>query len=246
MIRIGICEDNLQELNNHKQLVELTMAKFSRNAKIYCFQSGEDLLCEIDATGNMDIILLDIEMAGINGVETARQIREQDNRAILIFISTHDQYYREIIEVQPFSFLDKPVNSERLDEIIQKALKIRNQKEEYYSFSWNKVHYSIPFTAIRYFQSDKRVINMSIVGQEKPIMMYQFYGKLADVEATLSKMGVYFLRVRKSYLINPQYIAEYRANQIVLDTGESVEISKQYKDSVKQYYITMLKERKWK
>ena len=97
MIRIGICEDDLEQLETCRNFVGAVMMKLTGSYKIYCFQSGENLLCEIEASGAMDIILMDIEMQGINGVETARRIRERDSRAKLVFISTHDQYFREII-----------------------------------------------------------------------------------------------------------------------------------------------------
>ena len=76
MLRIGICEDIPEELERQKQMMHEVMASLSKNAKIFCFLSGEDLLCEIDITGNMDIIFLDVEMMGINGIETARLIRK--------------------------------------------------------------------------------------------------------------------------------------------------------------------------
>lgn len=81
--------------------------------------------------GNMDIILLDIEMGGINGVETARRIREKDNRAILFFISYYEQYCKEIINVQPFRFIDKPVSEEELDRGFREAFKAMSQKKKF-------------------------------------------------------------------------------------------------------------------
>ena len=89
----------------------------------------------MEQKGNMDIILLDIEMGGINGVETARQIREKDNRAILFFISCYDQYCKEIINVQPFRFIDKPVSEAELESSFKEAFKAMSQKEEIFEVS---------------------------------------------------------------------------------------------------------------
>ena len=85
MIRLGICDDLAEELEIQKEIVQKIVYSLGLNVEIKCFQSGEDLLWEIEQTGNMDIILLDVEMSGINGVETARQLRKKDNRAILFF-----------------------------------------------------------------------------------------------------------------------------------------------------------------
>jgi two-component SAPR family response regulator len=114
MIRLGICEDVYEEMIYCKKLVDRIMAKLSRNANVYSFQSGEDLLMEIEATGNMDILLVDIELlGGMNGVEFGRKLREIDNNAVMKFISSHDQYCKEVIDVQPYAFIDKPISSER-------------------------------------------------------------------------------------------------------------------------------------
>lgn len=112
MIRIGICEDERQQRQVLEEMVCRIADKLNLNREVKCFQSGEELLAEIDLSGSMDIVLLDIEMEGAGGVETAKSIREADNRAILIFVSFHDQYCKELMGVQPFDFIDKPVEEE--------------------------------------------------------------------------------------------------------------------------------------
>ena len=124
MIRIGICDDLVEQLQIQEEMVRNIVCRFGLNTEIKCFQSGEDLLWEMEQKGNMDIILLDIEMGGINGVETARRIREKDNRAILFFISYYEQYCKEIINVQPFRFIDKPVSEEELDRGFREAFNL--------------------------------------------------------------------------------------------------------------------------
>mgnify|MGYP001079400121 FL=1 len=131
MIRIGICDDLVEQLQIQEEMVRNIVCRFGLNTEIKCFQSGEDLLWEMEQKGNMDIILLDIEMGGINGVETARRIREKDNRAILFFISYYEQYCKEIINVQPFRFIDKPVSEEELDRGFREAFKAMSQNVTY-------------------------------------------------------------------------------------------------------------------
>ena len=83
MIRIGICDDLVEQLQIQEEMVRNIVCRFGLNTEIKCFQSGEDLLWEMEQKGNMDIILLDIEMGGINGVETARRIREKENNELI-------------------------------------------------------------------------------------------------------------------------------------------------------------------
>ena len=242
MIRLGICEDVYEEMIYCKKLVDRIMAKLSRNANLYSFQSGEDLLMEIEATGNMDILLVDIELlGGMNGVEFGRKLREIDNNAVMIFISSHDQYCKEVIDVQPYAFIDKPISSERLEEVLAHVLHTRLDKRECFCFSNRKTQFSMPLSEIRYFQSDKRQIYVWTTHNNAAASRYVFYGKLQKVEETVAKYKLKFLRIRKSFLVNANFIVEYAADRVVLDDGTVVEISKNYKTAVREYYMSSLK-----
>ena len=109
MLRIGICDDIREEVEKQeKQVRQITYQMGIRTDIRKCY-SGMDLLMEIELSGQFDIIFLDIELGGINGIETARQIRESDVNCNIIFITSFEQYSKEAISVHPFAFVDKPV-----------------------------------------------------------------------------------------------------------------------------------------
>lgn len=245
MIRVAICEDVLPELQKQKQIIQSIMLQLSKNVKIFSFQSGEDLLCEIDTTGNMDIIFLDVEMLGISGIETARIIRERDIRTILIFVSCHNQYCKEMIGVQPYAFVDKPVSEEKLEPILRQVLETYFNSCDGYCFSYHKKQYNIPLDQIRFFQSDKRVIRIDTIQTNSSEQEYLFYGKLEEVERSIAETNIKFLRIRKSFLVNSRFIKEYSADKVILDNGLEVEISKNYKENVRQHYLSMLRGKRW-
>ena len=245
MLRVAICEDVLSELQKQTQIIQSIMARLSKNVKFFCFRSGEELLMETDTTGNMDIVFLDVEMLGISGIETARILRERDSRVILIFVSCYNQYCKEMIEVQPYAFIDKPVSEEKLEKILKRVFETHLNSDDSYCFSYNKRQYNIPLNQIRFFQSDKRIVQINAVQLDMPELEYLFYGKLEEVERNLRKANVKFLRIRKSLLVNTRFIKEYSADRVVLDNGREVEISKNYRDHVRQHYISMLKGRRW-
>ena len=222
MIRIGICDDLVEQLQIQEEMVRNIVCRLGLNTEIKCFQSGEDLLWEMEQKGNMDIILLDIEMGGINGVETARRIREKDNRAILFFISYYEQYCKEIINVQPFRFIDKPVSEEELDRGFREAFKAMSQKEEIFEYT--------------YFESDKRQVNLYSTDG-----VSSFYKKLDEVEAQLEQMNIKFLRISKSYLVNVNYVKEFRYEKVVMDDGKEFKIGPRYKDKIRKSYIELMR-----
>lgn len=236
VIRIGICDDVTEQVKIQQQMLENIAHDLCLNVEVGCFQSGEDLLCEIEQKGSMDIILLDIEMGGINGVEAARLIREKDNRVILIFISFFDQYCKEMISVQPFAFLDKPVSEEQLEPVIRRALKVLGEKDEIFEYTYKKVSHKILLRKIRYFESDKREINIHSTDG-----IYSFYKKLDEVEVQLEKTDVKFLRINKSYLVNMNYVKEFRYEKVVMDDGKEMRIGPRYKDKVRESYFEIIR-----
>ena len=231
MIRIGICDEAEKDLQMHKELLQDIMGKECINAEILCFQSGEALLLEIEQNRSMDIILMDVELRGINGVETARKIRETDTKTILIFITRHEQYCKEIINVQPFAYIDKPVSKDKLEEVVMHAIALSGSKDGMIRFSNRKKEYRISLREIFYFESDKREI---LVFCEKK--NYSFYRKLDEVEEELKQYSEKFLRIHKSFLVNPIYIKESSYEKIIMCNGKEITISPKYRKVIRQYY----------
>ncbi len=229
MIGIGICDDMEEQLLTQEKMVRDIAFRLCVNAEVKCFESGEALLCEIEQKGDMDLFLLDIEMGGINGVEAAKIISEMDSRVILIFISSHDQYFREMISVQPFAFIDKPISEEQLEPILKRAIHALGEKDELFEYSYKKVFCKMPIRKIRYFESDKR--KFYIHGTEE---MNTFYKKLDEVEKQLSQTDAKFLRISKSYLVNASHIRKFRYEKIIMDDGRELSIGSRYKVKIRQ------------
>ena len=230
MIRIGICEDIVEELEKERNMVQEIMQEIGCNIKIFCFQNGEDLLYEIEDSGRMDIILMDIQMEGKNGIEISKAIRKTDHNVILIFISLYDQYCKEAIGVQPFAFVDKPVSYDSLKQALSEAVEIWNREDALFEFHFRKIRYSFLLKKICYFESNKRQICVCSEGKTAI-----YYSKLDEVEKKLKNSDIRFLRINKSFLANAIYFREYHYDYIVMDSGKEIQIGGKYRDKVRQY-----------
>lgn len=89
MLRIGICDDVIEEVEKQEKQIRQITYQMGIQADIRKCYSGMDLLTEIELSGQFHIILLDIELGELNGIETARQIRENDVECNIIFITSH-------------------------------------------------------------------------------------------------------------------------------------------------------------
>lgn len=233
MIRIGICDDREEDLRSVEKIVRQAAEGTRFNIEVKCFDSGEELLKDIDVWGRMDIVFLDILMKKMSGVETARRIRQKDFLAILIFVSMYDQYCKELINVQPFAFIDKPAPKEELEQVLGRAIDRKNGDREVFYYSYKKVTYHMLLTRIRYFESHKREIHIHSVDEYG-----MFYGKLDDVEEKLKTMNTRFIRINKSYLVDLLYIKEFRYNKIKLDNGTELLIGPKYRPMVRDCFVS--------
>ena len=235
MIKIGICDDMEEDLRRVEDIVRHAAEKSTLGIQINCFHSGENLLSYMEQKGEMDIVFLDICMKEMNGVETARCIRKKDFLSILIFVSMYDQYCKELMNVQPFAFLDKPVRKEELEQVLEHALDRKRGNREVFHYTYKKVVHNIFLHSIRYFESRKREIYVHSVDGYG-----MFYGKLDDLEESLKEMDVSFIRVSQSFLVDALYIREVRFEKIVLNDGEEIRIGPKYRKMVRNYYRSTL------
>ena len=231
MIRIGICDVAEKDLQTQKAILQDMIGKACMNAEILCFQSGEALLLEIEQNKRMDIILMEVGLQGINGVETAKRIRVTDINTLLIFITRDEQYWKEIINVQPFAYIDKPVVKENLEEAVMRAIALAGSRRGMIQFSSRKKEYRIFLREIFYFESDKREVLVFCENKK-----YSFYRKLDEVEEELNQYHEKFLRIHKSFLVNPVYIKEFSYEKIIMCDGKEITISPKYRKIIRQYY----------
>lgn len=235
MIRIGICDDMEFEVCNQERMTNRIIKKLKINAEIYTFTDGEELLEEIETNGYLDILFLDIEMQGKNGIEAAKIIRETDTNMLLIFITAYDKYCRASIEVQPYSFIDKPVAEDKLEEILKKAVALKLKENERFCYISSKRRYSLPLAKIMYFESMGRQICIHCTDGK-----YLFYGKLGEVEKNLDCCQIKFIRIQISFLVNASYVREWNYDRVFMDDKTQITIGRKYIKEVRHCLMEIM------
>ena len=112
MINIGICEDELHYRVNIKDMLGDILSTYSINYKIYEFSSGEELLSNYPK--DLDILIMDIQMKIINGMDTARKIREFDQNLEIIFMTSFSEFMQEGYEVKAYRYILKPISERKI------------------------------------------------------------------------------------------------------------------------------------
>ncbi len=225
MLKIAVCDDEPVFVGQ----ISGRIKEYMTDAAIQGFFSGEELLSQGEV---FDIYFLDIQMEKISGVETAKKLRELDEECVIVFITGAKEYVFEAFDVAALHYLMKPVDNEKLREVLERAKKEIEKKQglksrQIFVKTRNK-NITLDVADILYFENEMRKIAVHTVRGE-----ISFYGVMADMER---EAGEGFCRCHRGYLVNLSYVAGYDAKNILLTNGEKIYLSKdRYHDFVKQY-----------
>lgn len=217
MLSIAVCDDEIIECCNMAGKIRKILEEMKVPCTLRQFNSGQELL---RSTENFDIIFLDIIMKDLDGMGTARIVREKAFDKILIFVSSSREYVFEAYDVEAFQYLLKPVDEKKLKRVLQKAvLKSEKHPQEFMIVSKERQRKKLFLDNIYYFEIIGRMVDVH--GADG---VFTYYEKISVLENQLRGKG--FFRCHKSYLINLKYVDGYNRQEVFLDNGERVVIAK--------------------
>jgi len=241
MLHIAICDDEtIIGAELERDLIDI-LSRLNVKYEIDVFFAGEELCQKMKAGAHYNLIFLDIELGGINGVEVGRLIRDvqQNHLASIVYISWEKKYALQLFDIQPLNFLIKPLKHEQIEEVIKKYLKIAGLWTGEFSYKKGHDNYKIPIKEIVYLESHDRKLALHLADGRKE----EFYGSLkATYEEQLKKFD--FLFVHNSYVVNYDYVTALKFEQVILaDNQVSLPISKHRRNEVRETYYEIMKRR---
>ncbi|MDY3372050.1 MAG: LytTR family DNA-binding domain-containing protein [Terrisporobacter othiniensis] len=190
MIKIAICDDDLITLNQTKEIIENYKKK---DLQVYSYKSGEGLLNSED---KFDIIFLDIDMDGINGIEAAKRIRVYDKKVKIIYVTNYTDYTSSAFSVHAFGYLVKPIKESDLHDQLDEALLYMKEDEEcVVEFITEEGVVRIDIKKIYYFEYVARKISMKT--SEKTYIIRE---KISVINDKMKEFG--FEMPHKSFVVN--------------------------------------------
>lgn len=236
MIKIAICDDEKFITSQIDNFINDICARECISFDTDVFFSGYGLEKEIVNGTKYDLIYLDIQMSKGDGITVARNIRNIDENALLIFVSGYDKYMIELFSLDVFAFIKKPIERQNFEKTFLYAnQKICNQRV-YFLFHYKSQEYKIPCIEIMYFESNGRTISVHTKDEKKE----KFNGKLSEVEEQLKNGKIPFLRIHQSYLVNYHQIRARSRTTVILVNGIKLPISEERQKSIGNQYSRLL------
>lgn len=231
MINIAICDDSRTITNHLKKLIASASQNLSINIQCNVFFDSASLLKDIRIGNEYDLIFLDVEMPGTNGIETAKILRAMGLSVLIIYMSSHENHIKDLIATEPIYFLSKPIEVTEFSRAFMHALKRLTEKPHNFTFMYKKEYFKLPLNDIQYFESSNRLIHIHTSNNSAV-----FYGKLNDIEGKLALTEKHFLRVHQSYLVNFDYIYTLNCQSVILLDGQTLPLShEKQKNALEQF-----------
>ena len=232
MFKIAICDDVPSVCSDLKAMImDMKNDLICKEITIDTFYSGEALIDNIKEENLYDLIFLDIELGKINGVEIGHIIRKQmeDYVTKIIYISSKDIYDRQLFDVQPLHFLKKPIDSKKVFDDIQLAMKISEKENRNFEFKSFRNTIKVPYRDILYFESRGRKV--FLMGTKSN---YTFYGNINSLEEVLPK---FFIHPNRSYFVNYEFVTCFKFEELIMTDGSIIPISRNKRKEIRELQL---------
>ncbi len=234
MIKIAICDDEDYFKETILNLLKDYFLDKGIDYEAKVFDSGIQLIELEESIRNYDLIFLDINMPELNGIETAKQIRNYTQDTFLVFISSYLEYSLEGYKVNAIRYLLK--NSDNFEREFAECLDAIISKIDYAKikqlFEFKEGKREVQLDNIMYVESNLHKLTFSIMEDE--VVKYTMYEKLDIIEEKMRIKS--FCRIHKSYLVNLKYIVDMRRYKVILVDRQELNTSKaRYKDVFMQF-----------
>ena len=220
MIRLAICDDEANCLASTRRMTEQWSVNCGIPVQINSFDNGDALLESIRCI-RTDVILLDIMMPLLNGMDTAREIRELDKAAKIVFLTSSPEFALDSYSVKASGYILKPIGFEHLSEALNDCTAALQEEPAHMLLKSTHGYHKIYLHAIEYIEAqNKQVVFFLKSGQLLTITepLYSFENKL------LTKDG--FFKCHRSYIVSMPHVNSFSSTEITMKSGCCIPIAR--------------------
>lgn len=235
-IKVALCDDDRKALPVIAGAAESAFSAQGIQAEIQKFSSGEALLKAMDQT-HYQLLLLDIEMPGLDGIAVGKQIRAKGDNTKIVYVSEAESRVFESFMVQPLGFVRKSNFLNDISAVVELYIKTtaQEQKGDYLDFTTRSGILTLKSRQIRYIEGNRNYQSLYVEGRREPIEIKMTMDKLEEMTEPYG-----FIRIHKGYLVNYQYIQRLSSTQAEFQDGTQLPIGRSKIGEVKMRYLSLI------
>ena len=231
-LKIAICDDEANQIEYLTDVVT-TWAKKNRHAvEIKPYSAAKSLFFDYCEEKDFDILLLDIEMPGMSGVELAKAVRKENATVQIVFITGYYEYFSDGFDVSALHYLIKPADERKLMPVLDRAVSNLTYRQRSVLLTSPEGDRKVSLADIEYVESENVHVAVHTVSG-----VYRSRISLAKFAEQLDET---FIKVHRSYIVNLKYVKKITRTDITMVSGDLVPISRGMYDEVHAALIKFL------
>jgi len=232
-MKIGYCEDETAQAEYLKKRIEAWADKKGVPCRIDLFGSAEEFLFKADCFA-YDLLLLDISMSKISGMELARRIRENDANVKIVFITSDQSHVFEGYEVNAFRYLMKPIEDKKLIEVLDQVSKqLNHTHDDSVILKIDGENVRLTCDEVTYLEVQGHYVQIRLASGKT----LQIKDSFANVLAQFNAYGERFVASYRSYAVNLSVIRQIGRTECVLTDDTRIPVSRSAYKSLNNAFI---------
>lgn len=216
--KIAVCDDDAKQREYLLGIVRSWAAKHRHMTEVREYSDARSFLFDYGEEKDFDILLLDIEMPEITGIDIAKAVRRDNSTVQIIFVTGYYEYFSDGFDVSALHYLIKPVNEDKLNPVLDKAVENLNYRQRSVLLSTHDADIKVPLSDILYIESENvHVIVHTLHGDHRARISLS---KLSE------QLDSTFFKVHRSYVVGLRHIKKISRGEITMQNGDVVPISR--------------------
>ena len=234
-MRLAYCDDEEIQLEYMQRLAEQWAGQTGVSLTYCAYKSAEELLFENAEGYPFDLLILDIDMRGMDGMALARKIREKDAKIPILFLTNKREYVFEGYEVKALRYLLKPMSEEKLFPLLSEVHTAAREDGQSLIVSVDGEHCKIAVSDILYLEADGHYVRIHTV--KRDYMVKRAFTELA------AELADGFVSTHRSYLVHLFHVERVQRTECILSDGSSIPVSRNSYKAVNEAFIRYWKDR---
>ncbi len=229
-MKLAIVDDEISQQNLEEKYILDWSRLNKQQVKVYKFCSSESFLFSWEDNKDYDLLILDIEMKEMNGLELAKRIRREDKDIPILFVTGYDEYMQYGYDVAAIHYLIKPLNKEKFCLVLD-SLNKREESNSKILVTSSEGNRCFLISEIMYAEARSHQCVLHL--REEEILLKESFGCLE--KRIMDKAE--FIKTHRAYIVNMKYVSMILKTDVLLDNREKVPLSRNTVKHVQESFL---------
>ena len=235
MLNIAICDDSELDALAARKVIKNTLNNLNQEAEIEYYLNAEDMQDKLLKKNKpLDLLILDIDMPGVSGLDLAEKLRANNLKLLIIFLSNYEEFVFKAIEFKPFRYIRKSKLETEMPFAIQSAVKvIAANSDLQITLDTDNGNIRIMMSEIMYYETEKRKVAVILKNGKKLIVNKN----ITEMQKHIQNEK--FIMIHRSCVVNVDHVHNIHDYAVKLDNNETLIVSRPRYKAVKQKILKM-------